>query len=210
MSGVPRSNDLGSRLERLERAVGELQRQSTLTSASIGSGGLTVRDNGSIRGLGTGLFDWNGDMIIGGDTYFGGEVTYGPGNRPTLVDANVNSVANFQATNNGTVVSLTIPWPAGYSTVVVTSQVNGFYLANDTVPNSDLPGFYVRINGNESPPMARNRDNFSTFWIVGGHVRKFTGSGSVIVQVITKTGVNLSPAYPENRMFLGATAVFIE
>lgn len=74
MTGVPRSNDLGSRLERLERAVGILQRQSTLTSASIGSGGLTVRDNGSIRGIGTGLLDWQGPADFGGDTHIGGDL----------------------------------------------------------------------------------------------------------------------------------------
>lgn len=83
MGGVPRSNDLGSRLDRLERAVSNLQRQSTLSSASISEGNLTVRrggsirviDDGSIIGEGTGVLDWEGPASFGGDTEISGDLT---------------------------------------------------------------------------------------------------------------------------------------
>ncbi len=83
MGGVPRSNDLGSRLDRIERAIRDLQRNSTLNSASISEGTLTIRrggrirviDNGSIIGEGTGVIDWAGDASFGGDTFIGGSTT---------------------------------------------------------------------------------------------------------------------------------------
>lgn len=85
MGGVPRSNDLGSRLTRIERAIRDLQRNSTLNSASISEGTLTIRrggrirviDNGSIIGEGTGVIDWAGDAHIGGDTHIDGNTTLG-------------------------------------------------------------------------------------------------------------------------------------
>lgn len=224
MGGVPRSNDLGSRLVRLERAVGNLQRQSTLSSASISEGNLTVRRGGSIRvidggsiiGEGEGVLDWEGDAHFGGnltaegDTYLGGVVTYGPGNRPSVVDADAVQETGWQATNNGTIASLSIPWAANRSTAVVMAQANGFYQADFNVPRSDLPAFEIIINGTVSPPIARTPDNFDTYWLVGAFNRKFTGSGSVNVSVRTRTGNQLSPGYPDNRIYLGATAVFIE
>lgn len=63
--GTPQRNDLGSRLGRLEAAVSALQKQSTLSSASIGEGGLTIRRGGSIRGEGGGLLDWSGAARFG-------------------------------------------------------------------------------------------------------------------------------------------------
>lgn len=82
MGGVPRSSDLGSRLDRLERAVSNLQRQSTLSSASISEGNLTIRrggslrviDGGSIIGEGEGNLDWEGPASFGGDTGIGGDL----------------------------------------------------------------------------------------------------------------------------------------
>ncbi len=266
MGGVPRSNDLGSRLDRLERAVSNLQRQSTLSSASISEGNLTIRrggslrviDGGSIVGEGEGSLDWEGDAHFGGDTdiggdttisggthisgdtdisgkltvssqaellgnthiggnltidgttYLGGQLTYGPGNRPALVDANAAQASGWQATNNGTIVSTSIPRPSGYSTVVVMAQANGFYSADFDVPRSDIPAFVIRINGTDSPIIARTPDNFETYWIVGAFTRKFSGSGAVNVSVRSYTGPNLSPASPENRLHLGAVAVFTE
>lgn len=230
MGGVPRSNDLGSRLDRLERAVSNLQRRSTLSSASISEGNLTVRrggsirviDDGSIIGEGTGVLDWegpasfggdteiSGDLEVSGSTYLGGTVTYGPGNRPAVVDANASQASGWQATNNGTVVSTSISRPSGYSTAVVMVQANGFYNADFNVPRSDVPSFFIRINGVDSPVIARTPDNFDTYWIVGGFTRKFTGTGNISVSVRTATGPNLSPAVPENRIHLGAVAVFTE
>lgn len=48
MANVPKPNDLGTRLVELERRIGVLERTSRLNSASIGRGGLTVRDGGVI------------------------------------------------------------------------------------------------------------------------------------------------------------------
>lgn len=66
MGGVPRSNDLGSRLDRLERAVSNLQRQSTLSSASISEGNLTIRRGGNIRVINGGSISVHdgGDIVL--------------------------------------------------------------------------------------------------------------------------------------------------
>lgn len=48
MSGTPRRTDLGSRIDRLEKEMAAMQRTSTLTSASISEGGLTIRRGGNL------------------------------------------------------------------------------------------------------------------------------------------------------------------
>lgn len=82
MTAVPSQKDLWSRIERLERQVGNLQRQSTLSSASISGGNLTIRrggslrviDGGSIVGEGGGNLNWDGPASFGGNTAIGGNL----------------------------------------------------------------------------------------------------------------------------------------
>lgn len=54
MAGVPRTTDLGQRIAALEARSNVLEKASGLNSASIGSGGLTVRGGGTVTVLGGG------------------------------------------------------------------------------------------------------------------------------------------------------------
>lgn len=81
MANIPERTDTGSRIDRLERAVRKMQTQSTLSSASISEGNLTIRrggslriiDGGSILGEGEGSIDWEGDAHFGGDLSITGD-----------------------------------------------------------------------------------------------------------------------------------------
>lgn len=86
MAGVPRRTDLGSRLERLERAVAQLQRTSTLSSASISEGDLTVRRGGNIRVIDGGNIELQdeGQFRIGHDAQLIVEGDDGPQDAPIL------------------------------------------------------------------------------------------------------------------------------
>lgn len=291
MTAVPSQKDLWSRIERLERQVGNLQRQSTLSSASISGGNLTIRrggslrviDGGSIVGEGGGNLNWDGNASFGGDTsiggnlgitgtttiggntsvtgslttsgdttlggtlevtgdteisgsldvtgtthigsdltidgnteilgntYLGGTVTYGPGNRPPRIAADSANAADWQATDGATIVSLSIPRPDNYSNATVLAQASGFYQADIDIARACHPGFNLRIEGTDFQ-ISRVPDNFSTYWIVGTFNREVSGSGPVEVSVRTILGpdCDLSAAEPTNRMYLGAVVVFTE
>src|SRR5699024_2086738 len=86
VAGVPRRTDLGSRLERLERAVAQLQRTSTLSSASISEGDLTVRRGGNIRVIDGGNIELQdeGQFRIGHDAQLIVEGDDGPQDAPIL------------------------------------------------------------------------------------------------------------------------------
>ena len=115
MGAVPQNKDLYARLERLERAVNNMQRQSTLASASISEGNLTVRrggnirviDGGSITGEGEGNLDWEGDahfggdLTIDGDTTLGGNLTFAPGVIPPAALSARSETVTVSATRTG-------------------------------------------------------------------------------------------------------------
>lgn len=285
MTATPDNKDVYSRLERLERAVGNLQRQSTLSSASISGGNLTVRRGGSIRvidggsliGEGDGTLDWEGnahfgsdllidgntniegtlgigsnttitgdtsvtgqldvtgptelggntditgeltvagdtditgDLTVSGNTFLGGSLTYGAGNRPDVVDSALDEETNWQATNGGTVVSVSVPRPAGYGNATVIAQANGFYNAGPTTARACFPRFDMRIASTDFQ-LGRIPDNSNTMWITGGFSSIVTGTGPVNVSVRTVIGPTCTadPATSTNRMYLGVVVVFSE
>lgn len=66
MVDVPKGTDLGTRITDLEARLGKMERTSRLNSASIGRGGLTVRDGGVITIKDPGdliMEDADGDII---------------------------------------------------------------------------------------------------------------------------------------------------
>lgn len=114
----------------------------------------------------------------------------------------------WQATNNGTIASISLPRPEGKTRATVLAQINGFYQADFDIPRSDLPAFRIRIGAQESTPQVRAPDNMDTFHIVGSFTRELNAAATVGVSVRTYTGPQLSPAYPENRIYLGVIAIF--
>lgn len=206
MAGVPRSNDYESRIQRLERAVGILQRQSTLTSASIGEGGLTVRDNGEIRGIGTGKLDWNGpahfggntdiggqldvtgnthisgNLLIDGDTTLGGHLIFAPGSVPP--EALSRRVESATAGSNGfsnspvsnRTQSVNITPPSWAQTV----SVMAIGTSSATAAPIRLVS-HVTISGQDGPDTEGASDLSIT--IPAAHVRTFAAAGQFTVSV---------------------------
>lgn len=127
-----------------------------------------------------------------------------------IIDSETDETSGWQATNGGTVASVSFTWPSNKDTVTIMAQMSGFYQADAGTPLSDRPAFHIRIGGTDSPVQPRVPDNMDTYHLVGAFNRKYTGSGTATVQVRTQTGPTLSPAVPANRMYLGAIAVFTD
>ena len=65
--GFPESGGDADRWAEMERRISALERANRLTSASIGSGGLTVKDGGAIQVGGDVVLDPSGLHVAGGD-----------------------------------------------------------------------------------------------------------------------------------------------
>jgi hypothetical protein len=61
--GTREYGGLADRLSRIEKRLADLERGNRLPSASVGSGGLTIRDAGALR-----LLDTSGDVLVTLDT----------------------------------------------------------------------------------------------------------------------------------------------
>lgn len=102
--GMREFGGLGDRIKTLESKISKLELQRRLQSASIGSGGLTVRDSGVIKSgdfvagstgwqiEGDGSAEFQGSVIIGGTLTVDGATTLG-------ADLTVNSGSNIQSSN---------------------------------------------------------------------------------------------------------------
>lgn len=194
MGGVPRSNDLGSRIDRLERAVANLQRQSTLSSASISEGNLTVRrggsirviDDGSIIGEGTGELDWAGDahfggnLLIDGDTTLGGNLTFGDNVIPPealmrRTEARTYST-NGDGNGNTRTQSLSVTMPTWAATASVIA------IGTSAVTASSLQILSrISIGGQNGSEMTASSDLSVT--VTAAHGRTFSPSSSFTVSV---------------------------
>src|SRR5690625_2420953 len=219
MGAVPQNKDLYARLERLERAVNNMQRQSTLSSASISEGNLTVRrggnirviDGGSITGEGDGILDWEGDahfggnLTIDGNTTLGGNLQFGDNVSPPEAWARRTEPLTFGSSGGGLAVSrnqtvnVTMPSWAETASVIAIGTTN---------VAATIAQFQARvlIDGDEGEYTRGFIDGLAAT-IPSVHRRDFTPSGnfSVVLQG-TQQGVDPDPA--EWQQDLVVMAVF--
>lgn len=100
MGSTPKNNDMMARLNRLEKRVSAMERTSTLTSASISEGDLTIRRGGNLRVIDGGNFDLRdgGDFNIsdGGNIELrdGGDFVVSEGGDILLTDSGQLRIGN--------------------------------------------------------------------------------------------------------------------
>ena len=122
--------------------------------------------------------------------------------------ADSTTQTGWQATNGAVIASVNIPWVAGKTRCDVVANIQGFYVADFTVPLSDVPAFKIGIAGVYQPPVPKIPDNMDTYWIIGSYSKPVTVGTSFNVTVQTATGPALSAPYAENSVYLGALAIF--
>lgn len=194
MGSVPQNQDTMARIARLERTVSNLQRQSTLSSASISEGNLTVRrggsirviDDGSIVGEGTGVLDWEGDahfggnLVIDGDTTLGGNLTFGDEVIPPEALSLRTEARTFSASGTGNgntrTQNVTVAVPSWAETVSVIA------IGTSAVTAAALQILSrISIDGQDGSEMFAASDLSVT--VSATHGRTFTPSGNFTVAV---------------------------
>lgn len=194
--------------------MAQLQRTSTLSSASISEGNLTIRrggnlrviDGGSIIGEGDGDLEWEGDasfggeldvtgethiggdLLIDGNTTLGGNLTFGSNTVPpeALVRRVEANTAGSNGSGTGTnrTQSVTLTPPAWAQTV----SVMAFGTASATASPIRLLA-HVTIDGQDGPGTEGASDLAVT--LPAAHVRTFPASGPFQVSVWTGVqGIN--------------------
>ncbi|MFA5636430.1 MAG: hypothetical protein WC977_11085, partial [Anaerovoracaceae bacterium] len=111
--GMPEYGGLADRFSRIEKRLADLERGHRLTSASIGSGGLTIRDAGALR-----LLDTSGDVLVTLDT--AGLSVDGGLVRAVHVDSGIDQFSNATiTTTKATIVSREFTYPSWCQTAWV-------------------------------------------------------------------------------------------
>ncbi len=185
MGATPRRSDAMSRLSRAERRLDDLERGPSLVTLQR-------------------LIDERLETVQEATQ---AAIEAAIAELPVIVSEAVEE-ENWQATDGGTIAQISLSRPAGKTRATILAQINGFYQANLNVPRSDTPAFHIRIGAQESTPQVRAPDNNDTFHIVGSFTRELNANANVGISVRTRTGDELSPAYPTNRMYLGVIAIF--
>lgn len=220
MTSVPSAKDSESRLLRLERAVRALERRSTLGSASISGGNLTVRgggsivvrDGGGLTGLGDGNLDWDGDahfggnLLIDGDTTLGGDLEFAPGVIPPAALSYRTEAKTF-GSFTGPIVSsntftanatVTVPDWAEHTSVVVLSSV--YFIANARANAT------AAIDGNSGPITSAYTDTQTTFPAM--HRRDFAPAAGSSFNVVVSGGAAPISATPTWEVNIVVMTVF--
>jgi len=116
MSAAPGTREYGGladRLSRIEKRLADLERGNRLPSASVGSGGLTIRDAGALR-----LLDTSGDVLVTLDT--AGLSVDGGLVRAVHVDSGIDQFSNATiTTTKATIVSREFTYPSWCQTAWV-------------------------------------------------------------------------------------------
>ena len=111
--GMPEYGGLADRFSRIEKRLADLERGHRLTSASVGSGGLTIRDAGALR-----LLDTSGDVLVTLDT--AGLSVDGGLVRAVHVDSGIDQFSNATiTTTKATIVSREFTYPSWCQTAWV-------------------------------------------------------------------------------------------
>ena len=111
--GTREYGGLADRLSRIEKRLADLERGNRLPSASVGSGGLTIRDAGALR-----LLDTSGDVLVTLDT--AGLSVDGGLVRAVHVDSGIDQFSNATiTTTKATIVSREFTYPSWCQTAWV-------------------------------------------------------------------------------------------
>lgn len=122
-----------------------------------------------------------------------------------------SSVSNFQA-GNGTQTRTTVTFavPEGKTRCSIMASMQGFYIGDFSVPNSDRAGFRIVASGGYVGPFgSMSPDNMDSYWISGNGGVQLNSLGSTVsVSIQSVAGPTLAPAYPDNNLHLFALAIF--
>lgn len=122
-----------------------------------------------------------------------------------------SSVTNFQV-GNGTQVrtSVSFPVPPGKTRCSIMASMQGFYISDFSVPNSDRAAFRIAATGGYTSPFASmSPDNMDSYWVSGnGGIQLNSVGSSVQVNIESLAGPILAPAYPDNNLHLFVLAIF--
>lgn len=223
MAGVPRSSDFAARILQLERAVSVLQKQSTLTSASIGEGNLTIRhggslivtDGGSIIGEGTGTLDWEGNahfggnLVVDGNTTLGGNLTFGDNTVPPEALARRVEAATFAGSNSGTSnqqdLNVTVSVPSWVQTTSCVAMGTAYAQAPDGTRISAV----VTIDGTTGATTS-GAAYAGANTIPANSSRTFAPAGGSTFVVNLHTGAAPTSAAPLWELTLAILCVFVK
>lgn len=165
--GMPEYGGLADRIKNLEAQVAKLNRARRLQSASIGSGGLTVKDGGVIR-----FEDANGDVTTALSASGLDETTTQQAAGWVAQEFNEETLA-FPTTETD-LVTVTFEPPDWVETLVIHAfGVFRFSDLDEAPASSFFRSWFalLRINGNDSPSALFN------------HGSTATGSGSEVIRV---------------------------